>query len=78
VLTSRTGAFRKFALDTPELVGGASVWLTTESAAFLNGRVFMANWSVDELMENKAKILAGKDLTMALQGQFGRANEGTN
>ncbi|KAL7941820.1 hypothetical protein V8C42DRAFT_355247 [Trichoderma barbatum] len=44
-----TPALEKFAKDSPELVGGLSVWLTTNDAEFLNGRYLTANWSVDEL-----------------------------
>lgn len=63
--------FRKFAHDTPELVGGVGVWLATEDAAFLTGRYVAANWSVEELLEGKEEILKENKLTMALVGKFG-------
>ena len=54
-------------------MGGFTVWLSTEAATFLNGRVVTANWSVDDLVAKKEHILAGADLKMALQGEFGLA-----
>tara|TARA_R110002060_G_scaffold33056_4_gene43773 strand:+ start:315 stop:740 length:426 start_codon:yes stop_codon:yes gene_type:complete len=46
VLTDMTmDAFRPYAKDTPELVGGVGVWLATEKAAFLNGRYIESNVS---------------------------------
>lgn len=56
-------------------MGGFTVWLSTEAATFLNGRVVTANWLVDDLMAKKEHILAGADLKMALQGEFGLAKE---
>jgi hypothetical protein len=63
--------FRKFALDTPELVGGTAVWLATKEAYFLNGRFMSVNWSVDELVARKEDIIKSNDLRMVLQGEFG-------
>lgn len=63
--------FRKFALDTPELVGGMAVWLTTSKAYFLNGRFVSVNWSVDELVARKKEIIEGNDLKIVVQGKFG-------
>ncbi|RFU31436.1 hypothetical protein B7463_g4903, partial [Scytalidium lignicola] len=44
------------AKDTPELVGGFALWLTTEEAKFLNQRYVSANWDVDELVRRKEEI----------------------
>ncbi len=44
-------------------------------ATFLNGRVVTANWSVDDLLAKKEHILAGTDLKMLLQGEFGLARD---
>jgi NAD(P)-dependent dehydrogenase (short-subunit alcohol dehydrogenase family) len=64
-------SFAKFALDTPELVGGTSVWLATDAASFMNGRFVNSNWSVDDLVERKAEIEGSDVLKMNLQGKFG-------
>ena len=63
--------FKRFAHDTPELVGGTGVWLATEASRFLTGRFISANWSVDDLIAKKEKITAGQDLTMMYHGTFG-------
>ena len=64
-------SFKRFALDTPELVGGSVVWLSTDAARFLSGRFVSANWSVNDLMKQKEKIMAGNDLKLVYQGTFG-------
>ena len=65
------GPYKRFAHDTPELIGGTGVWLATEAARFLSGRFISANWSVDDLMARKEEIAGGKELTMQYQGKFG-------
>jgi hypothetical protein len=45
--------------------------LATNAAKFLTGRFISANWSVDDLMRRKDEILAGKDLKIVYQGNFG-------
>lgn len=52
--------FKRFALETPELVGGVGVWLSTEDARFLSGRFVSANWSADELKAREKDIVAGE------------------
>lgn len=64
-------SFKRFALDTPELVGGTCVWLATDNARFLSGRFVSANWSVDDLLQQKDVIRAGSDLTVTYAGKFG-------
>lgn len=64
-------SFKRFALDTPELVGGTAVWLSTDAARFLTGRFISANWSVKDLIKQKDKIVAGNDLKIVYQGTFG-------
>jgi hypothetical protein len=68
---SSLDSFKRFALDTPELVGGTAVWLATKAAKFLTGRFISANWSVDDLMRRKDEILARTDLKVVYQGNFG-------
>jgi len=70
--------FKRFALDTPELVGGTGVWLATDAAKFLSGRFISANWSVDDLQKRKDEILGGNDLKMIYQGKFGLEQFGTS
>ena len=64
-------SFKRFALDTPNLVGGTGVWLATDAARFLTGRFVSANWSVDDLLKRKDEISAGNDLKVIYQGNFG-------
>lgn len=66
-----TDSFKRFALDTPELVGGTGVWLATDAADFLTGRFVSANWSVEDLVKKKDAILASNDLKVVYQGRFG-------
>lgn len=65
-------AFRRFNLDSPALVGGLAVWLSSEKAKFLTGRVIASNWSVDDLVERKDEIASGKLLQIDLTGTFGK------
>ncbi|KIW11831.1 hypothetical protein PV08_09104 [Exophiala spinifera] len=64
-------SFKRFAQDTPELVGGTCVWLATDAARFLSGRFVSANWSVDDLQAQKDHIVSSSDLKVAYQGTFG-------
>ena len=72
VMTDTTmDVFKPFAQDTPTLVGGFCVWLSTEKAEFLTGKYVGANWSVDELVERKDEILSQGKLSIAVKGDFG-------
>ncbi|KAH7413157.1 putative oxidoreductase ucpA [Cadophora sp. MPI-SDFR-AT-0126] len=72
VLTDMTlDAFRPYAKDTPELVGGLGVWLSTEKAEFLNGRYIEANWSVDDLVARKEEIVGKGKLSVKLEAELG-------
>lgn len=64
-------SFKRFALDTPELVGGTGVWLSTDAAHFLSGRFISANWCVDDLVAKKDQIQEGNDLKIVYEGKFG-------
>lgn len=73
VLTDMTmDSFKRFALDTPELVGGTAVWLATEQASFLTGKYVCANWSMDDLSARKDEITSEGKLSIALVGKFGQ------
>lgn len=72
VLTDMATDFWKpYALDTPELAGAVSVWLSTPEARFLNGRYMATNWDVEELMRRREEIVEGNLLTVKLRGEFG-------
>jgi NAD(P)-dependent dehydrogenase (short-subunit alcohol dehydrogenase family) len=51
-------AFMRFAKDTPELVGGATVWLAADQAKFLTGLYVSSNWARDEIV-GEMKLLTG-------------------
>ncbi|KAF1847866.1 NAD(P)-binding protein [Cucurbitaria berberidis CBS 394.84] len=71
--------FKKFALDTPELVGGVGVWLAAWDGldrAFLSGRFVTSNWDVEDLVKRKEEILAGNLLKMDLNATLGAAQFG--
>lgn len=70
---SEMRAFRKFAKDTPDLVGSVGVWLTSNQAKFMNGRYISINWDVEELVARQEEIVSGNLLTLTLSGQFGDA-----
>ncbi|CBX99298.1 hypothetical protein IAQ61_000568 [Plenodomus lingam] len=61
-----------FNQDSPELVGGTTVWLCQEKAKFLSGRFIAANWNVNDLLERKDEIVRDDLLKLTLQGQFGK------
>jgi NAD(P)-dependent dehydrogenase (short-subunit alcohol dehydrogenase family) len=67
-----TDNFKRFAKDTPELVGGVGVWLSTEKAVFLNGKYVESNWSVDDLAARKEEIVSEGKLSLVLKGEFGK------
>lgn len=72
VLTDMTmDMFKQFAKDTPELVGGLGVWLSTEKASFLSGKYVESNWSVDDLTARKDEIVSQGKLSTVLKGEFG-------
>lgn len=68
------GMFKRFALDTPELVGGVGVWLAGWEGVdrgFLGGRFVSANWDVEELVGRKEEIEKEGLLKMDLKGTLG-------
>lgn len=60
--------------DTPELVGGAAVWLASGDKKFLSGRLVSSTWDVEELERRKNEVVEGDLLTMTLKGDFGKAD----
>ncbi|KAF2621488.1 hypothetical protein BU25DRAFT_463710 [Macroventuria anomochaeta] len=74
-----TDSFKRFALDTPELVGGVGVWLAGwegEDIGFLSGRFISANWDVDDLVAKKEDIVQGELLKMHINANLGTAQFG--
>ena len=73
VMTDMTfDSFKHFAKDTPQLIGGFSVWLATDKARFLSGRYVCANWSVDELVQRKDEIVNEGKLLTGLNTRLGK------
>ncbi|KAL4936549.1 hypothetical protein BDV06DRAFT_204835 [Aspergillus oleicola] len=62
-----------FMKDTPQLTGGAAVWLASGNKAFLSGRTVSANWDVDEMEQRKQEIVEEDLLTLCFRGSFGKS-----
>lgn len=66
-------SFRRFSLDSPDLIGGLAVWISGgERSKFLSGRIVVSNWSVEDLVERKAEIEAGGLLKIDMVGTLGK------
>jgi NAD(P)-dependent dehydrogenase (short-subunit alcohol dehydrogenase family) len=66
--------FKRFALDTPALVGGVGVWLAGWEGvdrSFLGGRYVSVNWDVEELVKRREEIESQGLLKMDLKGTLG-------
>lgn len=66
--------FRRFALDTPQLVGGIGVWLAGWEGVdrgFLSGRFVSANWDVEDLAGRREEIVARDLLKVGLNAELG-------
>ncbi|KAF7716067.1 Uncharacterized protein PECH_008711 [Penicillium ucsense] len=59
---------RHLPMDTVDLPGNFTVWLTSPEAAFLSGRCAWANWDVDELKDKADEIKSGLLLTSGIYG----------
>jgi NAD(P)-dependent dehydrogenase (short-subunit alcohol dehydrogenase family) len=57
--------------DTPELCGGAAVWLSNENRSYLSGRLISVNWDVEELERRKEEIQKENLLTIMLNARLG-------
>ena len=70
--------FRRFDLNTPQLVGGVAVWLSCdpERSRFLSGRFVIADWCVDDLVERKEEIVEKGLLKIDIVGTLGREQLG--
>ncbi|KAI9649955.1 hypothetical protein NHQ30_002540 [Ciborinia camelliae] len=54
------------------LIGGAAVWLTTNDAKFLSGRLFNVTWDVDELVARENEIVEKNELVFSFIGSLGK------
>jgi hypothetical protein len=66
--------FRRFALDTPQLVGGVGVWLSGWEGVdrgFLSGRFVSANWDVEDLVGRREEIVGRDLLKVGLNAELG-------
>lgn len=60
------GEYHWFLMDTPELAGGALVWLAGERREWLAGRYVSLNWDVEELEGRREGIVRGDLLKVRL------------
>lgn len=49
-------AFAAYTIDSPELTGGLSLYLSTPRADHLRGRYISVNWDVDDMEKHKEEI----------------------
>lgn len=49
-------------IDTPELAGGFTVWLTAGKRTWLAGRYLAATWNVEKLESMREEIVQGDKL----------------
>ncbi|KAF1925041.1 NAD(P)-binding protein [Didymella exigua CBS 183.55] len=66
--------FKRFALDTPDLVGGIGVWLAGWEGldrSFLSGRFVASNWDVEDLVGRKDEIVEKELLKITLNAKLG-------
>lgn len=61
-----------FVMDSPELSGGATLFLTTPEAEFLRGRWVSANWKFDELVQLQETVVKEHLFVSALNGKLGK------
>ncbi|RMZ69984.1 oxidoreductase short chain dehydrogenase reductase family [Pyrenophora seminiperda CCB06] len=54
------------------LIGGSALWLTTEDAKFMNGRVFNVTWDADELMQRREEVVKDNLLRFGFHGRLGK------
>jgi NAD(P)-dependent dehydrogenase (short-subunit alcohol dehydrogenase family) len=59
-----------FMLDTPELVGGAAVWLSSGDKSFLSGRYVSSNWDVEEIELRKDEIVEEDQLKFKIKANY--------
>jgi hypothetical protein len=53
-------------VDTPELCGGFTVWLTKGARTWLGGRYVSATWDAETLDGMKEEIVAGDKLKLKM------------
>lgn len=63
--------FKTLNLMEFDLIGGAALWLTTEKAKFMSGRVFNVTWDIEELLTRRKEVLKEDLLRFGFQGRLG-------
>ena len=53
-------------VDTPELCGGFTVWLTKGARTWLGGRYVAATWDAEKLDSMRKEIVAGDKLKVKM------------
>lgn len=53
-------------IDTVDLAGGFTVWLTKEARKYLSGRYVSSTWDVEALEKLEDEIVAGDKLKQKL------------
>ena len=64
--TVKDTPIRSALIDTAELAGDFTVWLTKERREWLGGRFVNATWDVNELEAKKDEIVSGDKLRVKL------------
>ena len=64
----RKGSMRPPSMDTVELGSHFAVWLCSEEAKFLRGRMVWCNWDVEEMKAKANRIASGSLLTSTVEG----------
>jgi NAD(P)-dependent dehydrogenase (short-subunit alcohol dehydrogenase family) len=64
--------FKSMTLADFDLIGGTALWLTTDGAKFMNGRLCNVTWDVEELSARKGEVEKENLLVFGFQGRLGR------
>lgn len=64
--------FKTMNLIDFDLIGGAALWLSTDQAKFMSGRLFNVTWDVEELIERKDEVVNENLLVFGFQGRLGK------
>lgn len=64
--------FKSMQLIDFDLIGGAALWLTTEGAKFMSGRLFNVTWDVEELIARRDEVVKENQLVFGFNGRLGK------
>ncbi|KAF2793847.1 putative oxidoreductase ucpA [Melanomma pulvis-pyrius CBS 109.77] len=65
-LSEGIASIREYMVDTPELCGGFTVWLTKGARTWLEGRYLSSTWDVTKLESMREEIVAGDKLKVKM------------